>query len=95
MPAPCARRAPAKKNRPEGRFFHTACRERRLRAARHQKRWIRPTPAAIWFCFEPAPTPSPIDVVAVTMPPVRPLIVLPVACWYASTAYRPVRFDRL
>ena len=66
-----------------------------LTRAWHLKRWIRPTPRPIWFCFEPAPTPSPIDVVALTMPPVRPLIVLPLACWYASTAYRPVRFDRL
>lgn len=23
------------------------------------------------------------------------LSVLPLACWYASSAYRPVRFDRL
>lgn len=73
--------------------FHTACCKRRSRAARNQKRWIRPTPTPIWFWFEPALTPSPIEVVALMTEP--SLSVLPLACWYASTAYRPVRFDRL
>ena len=71
----------ANKTGPKAGF---TCRKR-PRAAWHLEVWIRPTPSRSGSASNLR------HAVAdrrrcVTMPPVRPLIVLPLACWYASTA---------
>ena len=64
-----------------------------LRPEYDQNRCTMPTPAAIWLCVDDGLPlkPSPIDAVAWTTEPL--FSVWPLACWYACTAYSPVRLD--